>query len=82
MTANYRTAQDMADALIGMGTLVTDDGATLPALELQRSVAEDILLAYEQALAKVRPYMEGTDRTLGEALEMIAAGTPAEVSRG
>ena len=46
---------------------------TDPADELRRAQAD--LAAYDRAVERIRPWMEGTDRTLGEALEaMRAAG--------
>ncbi len=44
-------------------------------LEQELTDAEARAVAYRAALARVRPWLEGTDRTLGEALAaMRAAG--------
>ena len=42
-------------------------------LERERSEAQAADAAYLRAFELVRPYMEGTDRTLAEAIELMRA---------
>lgn len=47
---------------------MTQRGPERDRLEAEVVAAWAELEAYEQAMARARPWMEGTDRTLGEAL--------------